>query len=74
MTASVREIEARALELLPEERAELAGRLIASLTAKSAVDDAWSTESLRRLAELEAGEVIAVPVEDAIARARAAIR
>lgn len=74
MTATIEDIEAQAMSLLPEQRARLADRLLASLSENAEVDDAWSNESLRRLAELEAGGVVSVPVEHAIARARSAIR
>ena len=52
----------------------LADRLLASVSADNEVDDAWSQEAERRLAELENGTVAAVPLEAAIARARVAIR
>lgn len=74
VTATVQNIEAQALLLSPEERAQLADRLLASVSVNPELDDAWSAESLRRLAELEAGTVDAVPIKDAIARAREAIK
>ncbi len=74
MASTLTELEALALRLTPEERAELADRLIASLSPNAAIEEAWSVEAQRRLAELEAGTVLAVPVEAAIKRARQAIR
>ncbi|MBN4659377.1 addiction module protein, partial [Escherichia coli] len=39
-----------------------------------ALEAEWAEEATRRLAEIESGAVAAVPVEDAIARVRSAIR
>ncbi len=74
MPSSVAELEAQALQLAPEERARLADRLMASLSSDDTVEEEWSVEALRRLDELESGAVLALPVEDAIARARIAIK
>ena len=74
MPSSVIDIEKHALGLTPEQRVHLADKLLASLAPDSEVEEAWSAEALRRLEEMENGSVTAVPVEDAIARARNAIR
>jgi putative addiction module component (TIGR02574 family) len=74
MPATIAEIEAQALQLSPEDRAHLADTLLASLRSDPKVDEAWLAEAERRLAELESGLVTPVPVQEAIARARAAIR
>lgn len=74
MPTNLAELESQALRLTPEERAHLADRLLASLSPDTSVEDEWEAESQRRLAELESGKVAAIPVEVAIARARAAIR
>ena len=74
MPASVTELEAQALQLAPEDRAQLADRLLASLTSDDKIDEAWAVEAERRLAELESGGVAGVSIEEAIARARSAIR
>ena len=74
MATSIAELEANALQLAPEDRAQLADRLLASLSSDNDLDDAWSVEADRRLSELESGSVIGVPVADAIARARNAIK
>ena len=74
MTSSIAELESQALQLSPQDRVSLADRLLASVSADDDVDDAWSQEAERRLAELENGTVAAVPLEAAIARARGAIR
>ena len=74
MPTSIAELEASALQLAPEDRAQLADRLLASLSADPDLDEAWSIEAERRLSELESGNVIGVPIADAIARARNAIK
>ena len=67
-------IEAQALRLNPEERAQLADRLIASLFQDKEVEEAWATEVERRIEEIEAGRSKLIPAADAIARARAAVK
>ncbi len=74
MSSSVADLEAQALQLGPEDRALLADRLLASLSLDEALDQLWSIEAERRLAELESGTVVGVPMEESIARARSAIR
>ncbi|MFT3665018.1 addiction module protein [Piscinibacter sp.] len=74
MPSTVTDLEVQALRLAPEERAQLADRLLASLSADTSIEEEWATEAHRRLAELEAGTVAAIPIEAAIARARNAIR
>ena len=74
MPTTVADLEVQALRLTPEERAQLADRLLASLSADATVEEEWATEAQRRLAELEAGTVAVIPIEAAIARARNAIR
>ena len=74
MTSLIAELESQALQLTPEDRVTLADSLLASISTGNALDDAWSQEAERRLAELENGTVVAVPIETAIARARAAVR
>jgi putative addiction module component (TIGR02574 family) len=73
MSAQFATLEAEALKLPPEERALLADHLLASLGAQSEVEQAWVAEIERRLAEVEAGHVELVPVEQAIKRARQAL-
>lgn len=72
--SSVIDIETQALGLTPEQRAQLADKLLSSLSPDAAIEEAWSAEALRRLEEMENGSVTGVPVEEAIARARRAIR
>jgi putative addiction module component (TIGR02574 family) len=61
------------LKLPPEERAQLADRLVASLFKDQNIEDAWSAEVERRIEEIESGRAKLIPAADSIARARAAI-
>jgi putative addiction module component (TIGR02574 family) len=74
MRANIATVEAQALKLSPQDRAQLADKLLASLSADPEVEEAWFTEAQRRLAELDSGAALTLPVEDAIARARSAIK
>jgi putative addiction module component (TIGR02574 family) len=56
----------QALDLEADERAELAGWLLASLDAQDeGADDAWREEIARRVAEIDSGAVKAVSWEEA---------
>lgn len=66
-------LEAEALKLTPEERVLLADHLLASVGSQGEVEEAWAAEVERRLAEVEAGSVQLVSVEEAIKRARQAL-
>jgi putative addiction module component (TIGR02574 family) len=66
-------VEAQALKLSPEERAQLADRLVTSLFKDQQIEDAWA-EVERRIEEIESGRATLIPVADSIARARAAIK
>jgi len=74
VSTSVVELEAQALQLSPEDRAQLADKLLASLNPDADLDAAWSVEADRRLTELENGSAVGIPIELVIARARDAIR
>ena len=64
------QLEQEALKLPAEQRARLAERLIASLDADAEIEKEWLAEVKRRDAELDAGAVAAIPMEDALASAR----
>ncbi len=66
-------VEVQALKLPPEERAQLADRLVASLFKDQNIEDAWSAEVERRIEEIESGRAKLIPAADSIARARVAI-
>jgi putative addiction module component (TIGR02574 family) len=67
-------VEAQALKLSPEERAQLADRLVASLFKDQDIEDAWAAEVERRIDEIEGGRATLIPAANSIARARAAIK
>lgn len=71
-----REIESKALQLPPEERARLAQRLIASHDQESDLDaeQVWLVEAERRLDELESGKAASIPAEQTLERARSTLR
>ena len=74
MSSQLETVEAQALKLTAEERAQLANRLLASLFEDREVEEAWSVEVERRIVEIEAGRSKLIPAVDAIARARAAVK
>ena len=58
MNPRLSELTELALALPPEERAALADMLISSFDSDAAaIEEAWTEESLRRLAQVESGEV-----------------
>jgi putative addiction module component (TIGR02574 family) len=59
------EVEARRLPR--EERARLAEALLASLEEEAEIERAWRDEIRQRVAQLDAGEVEAIPAEQVFA-------
>jgi putative addiction module component (TIGR02574 family) len=74
MSSQLEAVEAQALKLTAEERAQLADRLIASLFEDKEIEEAWAVEVERRIEEIENGRSKLIPAAEAIARARAAIK
>jgi putative addiction module component (TIGR02574 family) len=74
MSTQLESIEATALTLTPEERVQLADRLIASVFDEGDVEGAWATEVERRIQDIEGGRAQLIPAAQAIVRARAAIQ
>ena len=68
------DLEAEALSLTLGERAAFAQLLLASLDEDAEIEDAWAIEVERRIAEVEAGAVQVIPIEDALAQARAKLK
>jgi putative addiction module component (TIGR02574 family) len=66
MTQEAHELLQKALALPENERAELAGSLIASLdaTVDQNVDAAWQQEVVRRLHEVQSGKVETISWEE----------
>ena len=71
MPRSLEALAEEVLQLAPEARARLLDRVVASLDADRARDAAWDALAAERDAELESGEAVAIPVEQALARLRA---
>lgn len=74
MSSQLKFVEAEALKLTAEERAELADRLIASIFEDHEIEAAWEAEVERRIEGIESGRAKLIPAADAITRARAAIK
>ncbi|MGH9066013.1 MAG: addiction module protein [Acidimicrobiales bacterium] len=70
MSTLLATLESEALKLSREDRVLLADHVLASLQEQNEVEEAWSVEVERRLAEVEGGDVRLIPVEQAIQRAR----
>jgi putative addiction module component (TIGR02574 family) len=67
MNRAIQDLYERASELTPEERAELAGRLLESLedeTPGDQIEQAWAAEVEKRMAEFRAGRVKTVSWQD----------
>ena len=68
------ELQQRALQLSPAERADLAYRLLQSIDEGEADDEAlssaWQIEIERRIGEIDRGEVAMIPGDDVLADAR----
>jgi putative addiction module component (TIGR02574 family) len=67
-------LESEALKLTLGERAALAQRLLASLDEDAEIEDAWAAEIERRIAEVESGAVQVIPIAEALAKVRAALK
>lgn len=67
MLGSIERIEAEAMKLSIEERADLADRLWASVEPQTHVDAAWAVEIERRIRQIETGQVETIPHETIIA-------
>lgn len=74
MASTIEALEAEALQLSAPERARLVERLITSLDADPAIEEAWAAEVERRNAELESGAVALISGPEALARLKAEFR
>ena len=72
MTTSLETVEAAALQLSAEERAELIERLIDTVLPASSLHPAWEAEIARRVVE-DAGLVECIPAEKVFAELSAMI-
>jgi putative addiction module component (TIGR02574 family) len=68
MPMTVEQIEAEALKLPEQARAELLGRLMRSFADALAMDqevaEAWAQEAVRRDEEMESGSTAGIPAEE----------
>ena len=73
MSLQLQEVVNKALNLSPEERAELADELILSLddTRDKEVETAWDSEIESRVREIKSGKAKGRPAEDILAEIRA---
>ena len=76
MASRIRDLELQLLELLPEERARLATKLISSLETEADADaeQAWLIEAERRLDELESGTIQGIPAHTVLDKARSTLK
>ncbi|HWY73893.1 MAG TPA: addiction module protein [Burkholderiaceae bacterium] len=70
MSSLLRAIEVEAMKLSPEERAELAERLIASVEPPVPLDAEWKAEIARRLDDLDNGRTQSADGEQVLAELR----
>ena len=70
MTSDVQDLFEKAAELSPQDRAALAALLLESLesTVDEGVEDAWTGEIERRMADYRAGRIKTIPWQDVRAR------
>lgn len=73
---STKTLQEAVLELPPDERAELAQRLLVSLDDPSEEElaEIWLSEARRRAGELDRREVQSIPAEEVRHKARALLR
>lgn len=64
------DVSSAALELPPEQRAQLAQQQLASLDRDPEIEAAWDEEIRRRVADVEAGASETIPAEEVFAEAR----
>ena len=67
-------LEAEALKLTSGERAAFAQLLLASLDEDAEIEEAWAAEVERRIADIENGTVQVIPIADALAQVRSALK
>ena len=76
MAEPVKKLEAEALKLAENERAELARVLLLSLgdSQEQEVEQAWAEEAERRYQELKTGAVEGLPSDDVLEEARSRLK
>jgi hypothetical protein len=74
MSITLESIEAEVLNLPAADRSRLLDKLIASLDADQAIEEAWRVAARRRDEEIESGAAQAIAGNAVLARLRAALR
>jgi putative addiction module component (TIGR02574 family) len=74
MANQLEALEAEALKLTSGERAAFAQLLLASLDEDAEIEEAWAAEVERRIADVESGAVQVIPISEALAQVRAALK
>lgn len=67
-------LEVESLKLTSGERAAFAQVLLASLDEDAEIEEAWASEVERRIADVENGAVQVIPIAEALALVRAALK
>ncbi|NTW68603.1 MAG: addiction module antitoxin RelB [Chlorobiaceae bacterium] len=67
-------LEAEALKLSSFDRTALAQLLLSSLDEGAGIEEAWDIETARKIADIENGVVQLIPLTDALAQVRAALK
>ena len=73
VNASLESVEAAAMQLSAQERAELIERLIDTVLPHPPLHPAWEAEIARRVADMDAGLTESIPAEKVFADMRALI-
>jgi putative addiction module component (TIGR02574 family) len=74
MSTYIETLEQEVLNLDNADRNRILETLIASLDEDDEIEAAWAAEITRRVAEIESGAVIGIPLDEAITRARAMVK
>ena len=74
MQSQFKLLTTQALKLTSEERESLVQLLLTSLTQEADIEEALAAEVERRNADIESGEVQAIPIDEALAMIRAALK
>lgn len=74
MGNQLEKLEAEAMMLTSGERAAFAQVLLASLDEDAEIEEAWASEVERRIADVESGVVQVIPIAEALAQVRAALK
>ena len=70
MATTFEEAKVLAMQLSPEQRADLADLLWASALPQAEIEAAWAAEIERRLAQVDAGEIETIPYDTVVAELR----